>query len=166
MVAYFLDSSAILKRYHWEPGSAWMRAICDSRTHPPLYISRLAQLEVVASLRRTGQLKGFHPSAINSMVSRFERHIALSDTKLSEPHYIIVPVADLIIDLASDLCDQYWQTPPHLRSLDAIQLACAASAAANLPTGALELVTADTRLAAIARQEGFTTINPAFAPLP
>jgi hypothetical protein len=63
MPSYFFDSSALVKRYHFEPGSAWVRSICDPRTRPPLYLSRPAQVEVVAALRRTGRYatKGCHP---------------------------------------------------------------------------------------------------------
>lgn len=40
--AYFFDSSAIVKRYHREPGTAWVQAICEPRQHPPFYLSQLA----------------------------------------------------------------------------------------------------------------------------
>lgn len=40
--AYFFDSSAIVKRYHREPGIAWVQAICEPRQHPPFYLSQLA----------------------------------------------------------------------------------------------------------------------------
>jgi predicted nucleic acid-binding protein len=55
--------------------------------------------------------------------------------------------------------------PYPLRSLDAIQLACALATAASLADD-LAFVTADARLAAVARMEGFDTINPALAPPP
>lgn len=52
VTSYFFDSSAIVKRYHVEVGTPWVRSICDPRTHPPLYLSQLAQVEGVAALRR------------------------------------------------------------------------------------------------------------------
>ncbi|HKV84402.1 MAG TPA: type II toxin-antitoxin system VapC family toxin [Ktedonobacterales bacterium] len=166
MPAYFFDSSAIIKRYHREPGTAWVQAICETRVHPPLFLSQLAQVEVVAALRRIGRTGGLHHSWVDAMIHRFERHIALSDPARANPLYRLVPVTPPIFALASDLCNQYWQAQPSpLRSLDAIQLACALAAATGL-SDELVFITADARLGAIASAEGFRVVNPSFAPLP
>lgn len=162
MPAYFFDSSAIVKRYHREPGTVWVQAICEPRQHPPLYLSQLAQVEVVAALRQLGRTQGLHPSSIDAMVRRFERHMALSDPARAAPLYQLVPVTLPVFALASELCNQYWQLRPHpLRSLDAIQLACALAARMDI-TDEIIFVTADVRLAAVAPLEGFRVINPAF----
>jgi predicted nucleic acid-binding protein len=100
------------------------------------------------------------------MVRRFERHITLSDPARPSPHYRVVPVTASVFALAAELCNQYWRSlPSPLRSLDAIQLACAIATAASL-AGDLAFVTADARLAVVAQMEGFATINPALTPLP
>ena len=164
MAAYFFDSSAIVKRYHYEPGSGWVRSICDPRAHPPLYLAQLAQVEVIAALYRTGRRENLHPSFIDSLVSIFERHLALSAPSRQSPAYRIVPLAPTVTDLAAFLCKRYQNASLHpLRSLDAIQLA-AAMLAATASGEELLFVTADTRLAAIAAQEGFTVINPISPP--
>ncbi len=166
MTAYFFDSSAIAKRYHWEPGSAWVRAICSPRQHHRLYLSRLAQLEVVAGMRRTGRLEGMHPAAVDAMVNSFERHLALSTPDRPASTYHLIPVSDAMVRLAAALCNTYSGRPVHpLRSLDAIHLASAVAEAANV-TDELVFVTADTHLAAVAEDEGFRVINPAFPPPP
>ncbi|HEY7849811.1 MAG TPA: type II toxin-antitoxin system VapC family toxin [Ktedonobacterales bacterium] len=166
MSAYFLDSSAIVKRYHREPGTSWLQSICEPRSHPPLYASQLAQVEVVAALRRTGRTQNLHPSFVDVMTRGFERHIALSDPTGPNPMYRLVPVSQPILALAAELCNQYWRLQPYpLRSLDAIQLACALAAAADV-SDELVVVTADVRLAAIASLEGFRVIHPAFPPQP
>jgi predicted nucleic acid-binding protein len=164
MPSYFFDSSAIVKRYHFEPGSAWVRSICDPRTRPPLYLAQLAQVEVVAALRRTGRREQLHPSFVETMVNLFARHLALSDPTRSRPMYRLVPLAPTVLELAADLCNRYWDVHPHpLRSLDAIQLAAALLTAAAIPDE-LHLVTADTRLGAVAPLEGLTVVNPLAPP--
>ncbi|HEX5549156.1 MAG TPA: type II toxin-antitoxin system VapC family toxin [Ktedonobacterales bacterium] len=64
MPSYFFDSSAIVKRYHREPGTAWVQELCEPQSHPPIYLSQLAEVEVVAALRRLGRNNGLHPSSI------------------------------------------------------------------------------------------------------
>jgi hypothetical protein len=44
--AYFLDTSALVKRYIDETGSAWLRAIVDPALNPFLVISQLLVVEV------------------------------------------------------------------------------------------------------------------------
>ena len=100
------------------------------------------------------------------MVRRFERHIDLSDPARFTPHYRLVPMSSPVLALAAELCNLYWHMRPNpLRSLDAIQLACAL-AAASLLSEELAFVTSDVRLAAIAPLEGLRVINPAFPPSP
>lgn len=164
--AYFFDSSAIVKRYYRERGTAWIQAICEPRDHPPLYLSQLAQVEEVAALRRVGRSQHLHPSFIEALIRGFERHIALSDPTRAVPLYRLIPVSQPVLALAAELCNQYWQAQPSpLRSLDAIQLACALAAAADTSEEVI-FVTADVRLAAIAPREGFSVVNPAFPPQP
>lgn len=164
MPSYFFDSSAIVKRYHHEAGSPWVRGICDPRAHPPLYLAQLAHVEVVAALYRTGRRESLHPSFINSLVSIFQRHLALSDPSQRTPVYRIVPLSTTVTDLAAFLCKRYWDMSPRpLRSLDAIQLA-SAMLATRASGDEARFVTADTRLAEIAALEGFTIVNPVSPP--
>jgi predicted nucleic acid-binding protein len=164
MPSYFFDSSALVKRYHFEAGSPWVRSICDPRTRPPLYLSRVAQVEVVAALRRTGRRELLHPSFVDSMVNLFARHLTLSDPARPRPMYRLVPLTPAVLELAADLCNRYWDVRPHpLRSLDAIQLAAALLTAAAI-SDELLLVTSDVRLAAVAPLEGLTVVNPLAPP--
>lgn len=166
MPSYFFDSSAIVKRYHQESGSLWVRSICNPRTRPALYLAQLAQVEVVAALRRTGRREGLHPAFVDSLVSLFERHLVLSDPSRQTPLYRLIPLSGAVLALATRLCNLYWDVHPHpLRSLDAIQLAAALLTAAAIADG-LILVTADTRLAAIAPLESLHVINPLSPPHP
>ncbi len=57
--AYFLDSSALVKRYVAEIGSGWVQAICDPQMSNGVIIARIAWAEVLsafARLQREGKL--------------------------------------------------------------------------------------------------------------
>ncbi len=162
MPGYFLDSNALVKRYHREPGTSWVQALCAPRNHPLLYISQVAVVEVVAALRQIGRVNREQPALINTLVNSFERHLTLSTWP--DPVYHIVQVTDAATGAAAALCNKYWQiNPGPLRSLDAIQLASALLASASAPDE-LVLVTSDTRLAAVAAFEGLRVVNPAYPP--
>ena len=100
------------------------------------------------------------------MQNTFERHLALSDPSHAMPVYLLVSVSPTVLSLASSLCAKYWAMEPYpLRSLDAIQLACAIAVAKGLGDD-LIFVTADARLGAIAPLEGFRVVNPLYPPQP
>jgi len=52
MALYFLDSSAVVKRYVAEAGHAWIVALCDPAQGHDLHIAQAALVEVVATLCR------------------------------------------------------------------------------------------------------------------
>ncbi|MBD2775745.1 type II toxin-antitoxin system VapC family toxin [Iningainema tapete] len=52
MTAYFLDSSALIKRYVPETGSAWIRAISALDSGNSLIIARITWVEVRSALAR------------------------------------------------------------------------------------------------------------------
>ena len=145
----------MVKRYHREAGSNWVQAVCSSRPRPPIYLSLLAQIEIVAALRRTGRIEGMHPSSADALVNLFLRQAR------TYKFWQVTPAVSL---LAIELCNKYWSLQPGpLRALDAIQLASALFVSASLD-GDLAFVTADLRLGAIATFEGLRVINPAFPP--
>src|SRR5262249_11330484 len=157
--SYIFDSSAMVKRYHRELGTDWIRALCERRDHPPLYLSDFTQVEVIAALRRTQRNEHLHHSFADAMVNTFERRIALSDPARSAQIYTLVPASPTVIALAKARCNQYWDARPKpIHSLDALQLASAIATAVDL-SEELIFVTADVRLAAIAPLEGFTVID-------
>ncbi|HEY7020342.1 MAG TPA: type II toxin-antitoxin system VapC family toxin [Ktedonobacterales bacterium] len=162
MAAYFFDTSALLKRYYREPGTAWIQGIVAPRAHSTIYLSLLAQVKTVAALRRTGRLNGDDPSYVDSLVNLFKRHLALSP----QPNglYTLIPVSSTVIEYAAGLCDKYWDiNPGPLRSLDAIHLASAAIVSATISEKPI-VVTADLQMAAIAAIEGLGVVNPVYPP--
>lgn len=131
---YFFDSSAIAKRYWHEKGSGWVRAVCNNRgAQPVLYLSEIAQIEVVAGIRRTGrkliEQRNYHRSAFDAAVSQYENDVQHSRTATTNPLFTFVPLSAQIVQIARQLCNRFWLGPaPSLRSLDAIQLASALAA--------------------------------------
>ncbi len=65
MASYYLDTSALVKRYAQEQGSAWARALADPAARHALYTIRLTGPELVAALARkarTGEMTAANAS--------------------------------------------------------------------------------------------------------
>src|SRR5262249_62360359 len=52
VAVYFLDSSALVKRYAQETGSAWIGLLTDQQAGHPFYLARITAVEVVAAVAR------------------------------------------------------------------------------------------------------------------
>jgi hypothetical protein len=56
MADYFLDTSAVVKRYVQETGTAWIRTLAAPATGHFIYLARISEVEVTSALaRRRGQ---------------------------------------------------------------------------------------------------------------
>lgn len=51
MTSYFLDSSALVKRYILEQGTVWVRLIAASSAKNSLLVSRITPVEVISTIR-------------------------------------------------------------------------------------------------------------------
>lgn len=151
MTAYFLDSSALVKRYVSEPGDAWVISATDSSTDSIL-IAEITLAEVAAALAAKQRAQGG--------ISLEQRDRALSRfLEDCNTRFDIVPTARVIIDVAVDPSQRY-----RLRGYDAVQVGSAVVANERLVTGgvaALTFVASDVDLLAAAVGEGLVTINPA-----
>lgn len=52
MPAYYFDSSALVKRYVAETGTAWVTGLMDPAAGNLLYVARLTGVEVVSAFAR------------------------------------------------------------------------------------------------------------------
>jgi predicted nucleic acid-binding protein len=52
VASYFVDSSALVKRYVNETGSAWLSGLVASAAGNDIYIARITTVEVIAALTR------------------------------------------------------------------------------------------------------------------
>jgi uncharacterized protein len=150
MAVFFLDTSAIVKRYVAEVGSGWVMALCDPRAGHTILISQATQAEAAAALCR----KAFYGAI--SAVDR-DRTIAIFRRDVRRT-YRLERVTNAICVRAGDLCRSH-----NLRAYDAVQLACALTAREKFATIGLPapvFVTADTELLGFATAEGLGVDDP------
>ncbi|HEU5441078.1 MAG TPA: type II toxin-antitoxin system VapC family toxin [Ktedonobacterales bacterium] len=154
MASYFLDTSALVKRYvDFEPGHAWITAICDPAASNDLLISEAALAETVATFCRMARENPPRVSAPDrdALIALFRQH----DTQQS---YYVVRVDRAIYVRAGDLC-----TAHPLRAYDAIQIAGALTARDDALQAGVDppiFISADAQLLAAAVAEGLPTDNP------
>jgi uncharacterized protein len=152
--AYFLDSSALLKRYVPEMGTAWIQSIADPQNQNLLIVAHIDWVEIgsaVARRKREGNISNSHA---NQILAAFRAHW--------NTQYFIVAIDNAVIELAGQLVAQH-----PLRAYDAVQLAAALSLQGHLspPTVAcFTFLTADSRLLAIARAENLLADDPNLHP--
>ncbi len=150
MTAYFLDSSALVKRYISETGSAWVQLQTDQETGNLLFIARITWVEVISALARR-QREGSLTSADVAFVENEFR----SDLN---NQYQVIELDSTLAQTAGQLVGQY-----PLRAYDAVQLASVLRiqpAFATTQSTQLIFLTADNRLSAIATALGLLTDNP------
>ncbi len=150
MALYFLDTSAIVKRYFPEQGHAWITTLCEPEQKHNLYISQAAPVEVVAATCRREREHSVTLEERNTLIATFRQD--------SRDSYEIWPVTTDIYTFAGDSCRSH-----RLRAYDAVQLACAlaiqAIAIANQAPD-LTFVCADLSLLVVATAEGLKVENP------
>lgn len=150
MTAYFLDSSALVKRYVSETGSAWIQLLTDSQTGNLLFITRITWVEVISAFARR-QREGSLTSADVALVIQTFR------SDLNTQYQVIELDAKLAVS-AGQLVNQY-----PLRAYDAVQLASVLRiqpAFTTTQSTSLIFLTADNRNSAIAGALGLLTDNP------
>ena len=114
MALYFLDSSAIVKRYFQEPGHEWIETLHDPAQGHGLYIAQAALVEVVASICRKAREQNMPREERDSTIDDFRRDV--------QNTYSVWVVDNALYTAAGDLCRSH-----RLRAYDAFQLACAAA---------------------------------------
>jgi predicted nucleic acid-binding protein len=147
---HYLDTSALVKRYVSEQGSAWVEELFASE---PVAVSSLAAVELASALARRTREGDLTPADRDSIFSSF-----LDDTR----EYVVLAVTQLMTE---DATTMLLTSPPTiaLRTLDALHLATARVAFASarrrgLATGSF--VTADRALGQAVTWAGLTALNP------
>lgn len=151
MSGFFLDASALVKRYLAESGSQWIEGLTDPAAGHTLVIAEITRVEVAAAMAARHRA----PNGI----SRRVRDEAVN-TLLHHCHtqYQIVPLQASIISQAVSLTQNY-----RLRGYDAVQLATALAAQQTFVDGGLSgltFITADSDLLSAAEAEGLPAGNP------
>jgi predicted nucleic acid-binding protein len=147
---YFLDTSALAKRYHQESGSEYMDRILEQLGSRSL-ISHLSIVElesVLAIKTKTGEIDR---QALQIARRRFQADIA------RQRLLVAPPVHERHFHSARRLLIRYG-VPEGLRTLDALQLAIALDLR---QLGQVDvLVAADQRLCRVASAAGCSAVNP------
>jgi predicted nucleic acid-binding protein len=76
VAVYFCDSSAIVKCYVQEQGSAWMVALLDAAAMHHLYLARITGVEVIAAMRRRARLGDIVATDVAATLAQFRQDFA------------------------------------------------------------------------------------------
>ena len=149
--AYFLDTSALVKRYVPEIGSEWILSITDPVTNSDLVISQITWVEVHSAFARRLRDGSLSAERFDLIVQKVREDF--------ENEYRVIDVDRTLIETAGELVMQH-----PLRAYDSVQLASAlrfqSTTLLSQPETRLIFVSADNRLLNIAQLEGLAIDNP------
>ena len=149
--SFYLDASALAKRYAPENGSAQVDAILDAMSGNRVYVLNVGVGEVVSILVRKRNAGKISPSDFGEAMVKLDTEIAhAADVKrASVSNRLALSSFPLIVAHS-------------INSTDAIMLRSALVIARKLRAGGddLVLVASDQRLLRAAQAEGLTTFNP------
>ncbi len=150
MTAYFVDSSALVKRYVPETGSAWIRALSAQETGNSLFIARITWVEVLSALARREREGSLTLTDRTLIIQRFRSDL--------NNQYQVIELDAKLAETAGQLVGQY-----PLRAYDAVQLASVLRiqpAFTTTQSTDLIFLISDNRLSTIAQALGLLTDNP------
>jgi len=150
MTVYYLDASAIAKRYLREQGSAWIENLVEQVEAHRFVSAAIVSVEVLAAIARAVRAKRVNPRQAQQTIARFS-----SDAQV---YWRTWAITDDVLQRASLLTLRH-----PLRAYDAVHLAAAliwADDLADAGVAAPILVSADIDLLAAAQAEGLQVDNP------
>lgn len=150
MAVYFFDSSALVKRYVQEIGSAWVIGLTDKQAQNPIYIAGITVVEITAAMARRVRGRTLTPADAAQFLANFRYDLATQ--------YVVIDLLPKILTHAAVLAEAHA-----LRGYDAVQLAAAlALQAARQVAGisAITFISADQELNDAAVQEGLVMDEP------
>lgn len=145
-----MDSSALVKRYVPETGSAWIRALSAPNTGNSLIIARITWVEVKSAIARREREGSLTPSDRKLIIQRFRSDL--------NNQYQVIELDSTLAERAGQLVEQY-----PLRAYDAVQLASVLllqSAFATTQSTSPIFLSADNRLSTVAIGLGLLFDNP------
>jgi len=136
---YFLDTSAVVKRYVQETGTAWIRTLVASATGHFIDLARITEVEVTSAFARRRGQPGLSVAQARAALGLFRQDFA-QDCRIAE---ITVPLLQRAVLLADTRA---------LRGYDAAQLAAALEVRLQVPLLILISAGADLNTAATAEE--------------
>ena len=150
MAAFYLESSALVKRYSTEKGSKFVVKLMQPSARNRLYSVKITEVEVCAALTRKRKGLTMTVAAATKSIVRFRRNFAA--------RFVKSDVSDSLLNDAIRLSDLHT-----LRGYDAVQLAAALAANGERISRGLSpltFVSADAELNIAAQAEGLAVENP------
>jgi predicted nucleic acid-binding protein len=147
---YYVDSSALVKRYVIETGSDWIQGICDPTAGHVIVLAHIGLVEIAAALAAKTR-QGVLPVPVRDGLLRDLR-------RDGRDQYWLIDVDQDVIVRAIDLTRHR-----KLRGYDAVHLACALFLQETLLSHSLSnpiVLSADQELSAAAQAEGLMTDDP------
>lgn len=128
MAVYFFDSSAIVKRYLSEVGSAWVTNIAALVAGNEIYLARITFVEVISAVTRKARGSGLSATGAMKAIADFRQDFA--------NEYPLVELTPTLIESAAGLAETHA-----LRAYDAVQLAAALAINTELTLAGVSLIT-------------------------
>ncbi len=150
MAAYFFDTSALVKRYATETGTAWVTALLDPAARHHVFVARITGAEMIAAVMRKKRESKISAADASAAAALFRADFAR--------RFRVVEVTPALVESAMLLAESHA-----LRGYDSVQLAAALHTeerrrARHLP--ALSFITADKDLLAAGPAEGLAVDDP------
>jgi predicted nucleic acid-binding protein len=148
--AYFVDSSALVKRYVQEDGTAWLRRVTRRSPGRRIYVARITAVEVIAAVARRRKGRTLTTAKASSVLYRFRQHLG--------GRYTLIDISPALLEDAMRLANTH-----SLRAYDAVQLAAVLEIDRQHQGAGLApvtLISADEALNAAATIEGLMVENP------
>ncbi|GAC1333831.1 MAG: type II toxin-antitoxin system VapC family toxin [Isosphaeraceae bacterium] len=145
MAIYFRDTSALVKRYIQETGTAWIQNLCIPTVAHSLFIARITLPETISAVTRRERSGGLLPADAITALTDFQQDF--------DRQFLIVEISSRLLNRAAALTRKYG-----LRAYDGVQLAAALEVRAQ--DTSTTLVSADTDLNAAASAESLTLEDP------
>jgi len=144
---YYLETSALVKFYVYEPGTERLVGLTASDGGHRFAILSLAQVEFRSAIRRQQRCGEISGSDAGVLIESFRQHV--------EGRFVVQPFTESLLDVALALIDGY-----PLKGYDAMQLAGYLVLRSISGTDEPIFVCADKTLLSAARNEGCPILDP------
>lgn len=149
MATYFWDSSALLKRYVTERGTAWVNGLTAAAAGNAVRLASFTAVELISAVTRRKR---------GGTVSAADARLMIGAVRYDFANYFLVlEISPNLMGRAMDLAEHHA-----LRGADSLQLAAAIQVHLEcIAVGdPMTLVSADAELNAAALAEGLTVVDP------
>lgn len=103
MAVYFFDSSAIVKRYLIETGTAWVGSITDLAAGNKVYLTRVTLVEVISAITRRTRGSGLSATGASKAITDFRDDFG--------NEYSVIELTPTLIERAADLAEAHACAP-------------------------------------------------------